>query len=147
MTDIHIRRSGHVGRITLQRPDALNAMTYNMCQKIDAALKSWADDSSVKCVLIDALGKRAFCAGGDIADLYATGKAGDYEYGQTFWAEEYRTNALIAEYPKPYVALMQGFTMGGGVGISCHGSHRIVGESSQIAMPECGIGLVPDVGG
>jgi enoyl-CoA hydratase len=108
MTDIHIRRSGHVGRITLQRPDALNAMTYNMCQKIDAALKSWADDSSVKCVLIDALGKRAFCAGGDIADLYATGKAGDYEYGQTFWAEEYRTNALIAEYPKPYVAFHDG---------------------------------------
>ena len=147
MTDIHIRKVGHAGRITLQRPNALNAMTYDMCVLIDAVLKHWQDDDEVKCVVIDALGERAFCAGGDIADLYATGMAGDYSYGQKFWAEEYRTNALIASYPKPYVALMQGFTMGGGVGISCHGNHRIVGESSQIAMPECGIGLIPDVGG
>ena len=147
MTDIHIRKVNHAGRITLQRPDALNAMTYEMCLKIDAALKDWREDDSVKCVVIDAIGKRAFCAGGDIVDLYATGMAGDYRYGQKFWLDEYRTNRLIAAYPKPYVALMQGFTMGGGVGISCHGSHRIVGESSQIAMPECGIGLVPDVGG
>ncbi len=147
MKDIHIRKVGYAGRITLQRPDALNAMTYEMCTQIDAVLRDWQEDDDVKCVVIDALGERAFCAGGDIADLYATGMAGDYSYGQKFWAEEYRTNALIAAYPKPYVALMQGFTMGGGVGISCHGSHRIVGESSQIAMPECGIGLVPDVGG
>ena len=147
MIDIHIRKVGYAGRITLQRPDALNAMTYDMCLQIDAALRNWKYDDGVKCVVIDALGKRAFCAGGDIADLYATGMDGDYSYGQKFWEEEYRTNALIATYPKPYIALMQGFTMGGGVGISCHGSHRIVGESSQIAMPECGIGLVPDVGG
>lgn len=147
MIDIHIRKIGYAGRITLQRPDALNAMTYDMCLQIDAALRNWKHDDGVKCVVIDALGERAFCAGGDIADLYATGIAGDFSYGQKFWANEYRTNALIAAYPKPYIALMQGFTMGGGVGISCHGSHRIVGESSQIAMPECGIGLVPDVGG
>ena len=147
MIDIHIRKVGYAGRITLQRPNALNAMTYDMCLQIDAALRNWKYDADVKCVVIDALGERAFCAGGDIADLYATGMAGDYRYGQKFWAEEYRTNALIATYPKPYIALMQGFTMGGGVGISCHGSHRIVGESSQIAMPECGIGLIPDVGG
>jgi enoyl-CoA hydratase len=97
--------------------------------------------------VIDAEGDKAFCAGGDIAKLYETGRAGDFAYGQRFWRDEYRLNAKIAEYPKPYVAFMQGFTMGGGVGISCHGSHRVVGESSQIAMPECGIGLVPDVGG
>ncbi len=147
MIDIHIRKVGYAGRITLQRPDALNAMKYDMCLQIDAALRNWKHDDDVKCVVIDALGERAFCAGGDIADLYKTGMAGDYSYGHKFWAEEYRTNALIAAFPKPYIALMQGFTMGGGVGISCHGSHRIVGESSQIAMPECGIGLVPDVGG
>ena len=98
-------------------------------------------------VIIDAEGDKAFSAGGDIQKLYETGRAGDFAYGQTFWADEYRLNAKIREYPKPYIAFMQGFTMGGGVGISCHGSHRIVGESSQIAMPECGIGLVPDVGG
>ncbi|MGB5065746.1 MAG: enoyl-CoA hydratase/isomerase family protein, partial [Albidovulum sp.] len=88
-----------------------------------------------------------YCAGGDIAEMYATGMAGDYDYGRRFWADEYRLNARIAEYPKPVVSFLQGFTMGGGVGIGCHGSHRIVGETSQIAMPECGIGLVPDVGG
>ena len=136
MTDIHIRRSGHVGRITLQRPDALNAMTYNMCQKIDAALKSWADDSSIKCVLIDALGNRAFCAGGGYCRSLCHRKGGDYEYGQTFWAEEYRTNALIAEYPKlPYVALIQGFTMSSGVGISCQVA--LIGLSGKAVKSPC----------
>ena len=99
MIDIHIRKVGYAGRITLQRPDALNAMTYDMCLQIDAALRNWKHDDGIKCVVIDALGERAFCAGGDIADLYATGMAGDYSYGQKFWAEEYHTNALIAAYP------------------------------------------------
>ena len=107
----------------------------------------WQSNDAVDLVIIDALGTRAFCAGGDIADLYQSGLDKNYAFGQKFWADEYRLNALIARYPKPYIAFMQGFTMGGGVGISCHGSHRIVGETSQIAMPECGIGLVPDVGG
>ncbi|MGB1034752.1 MAG: enoyl-CoA hydratase/isomerase family protein, partial [Primorskyibacter sp.] len=98
-------------------------------------------------VMIDAVGDRAFAAGGDIVDLYAVSRGGDLDYGRRFWAEEYRLNARISEYPKPYVALMHGFTMGGGVGVSCHGSHRIVDDSVQIAMPECGIGLIPDVGG
>ncbi len=79
--------------------------------------------------------------------MYATGTKGDYSYGRKFWRDEYRMNARIAEYRKPVVSFLQGFTMGGGVGVGCHGSHRIVGETSQIAMPECGIGLVPDVGG
>jgi enoyl-CoA hydratase/carnithine racemase len=145
--DIHIRKEGRAGRITLTRPKALNALSYEMCTAIEAALDGWRDDEDVALVLINAEGERAFCAGGDIQQLYDTGRAGDFAYGRRFWADEYRLNAKIARYPKPYVALMQGFVMGGGVGVSCHGSHRVVCESTQIAMPECGIGLVPDVGG
>jgi 3-hydroxyisobutyrate dehydrogenase len=147
MTDISIRITGRAGRITLQRPQALNAMTYEMCLAIETALDEWRDDPAVACVVMDAEGDRAFCSGGDIADLYATGLKGDYAYGQKFWSDEYRLNAKIFEYPKPIVSFLQGFTMGGGVGIGCHGSHRVVGDTSQIAMPEVGIGLVPDVGG
>lgn len=147
MTDIHIRQDGHAGRITLQRPQALNALTYDMCLAIETALWAWRSDPTVKLVLLDAEGDKAFCAGGDIAEMYATGTAGDYAYGQRFWRDEYRMNALIAEYPKPVISFLQGYTMGGGVGVGCHGSHRVVGDSSRIAMPECGIGLVPDVGG
>ena len=147
MAEVTIQKRGKVGQITLNRPNALNALTYEMISSIEQALIEWESDISVKAVLVDAEGSRAFCAGGDISDLYKQGKIGNYEFGQKFWADEYRLNALIDGYPKPYVVFMQGFTMGGGVGISCHGSHRIVGESSRIAMPECGIGLVPDVGG
>ncbi|THH38346.1 enoyl-CoA hydratase/isomerase family protein [Aliishimia ponticola] len=147
MSDISIRVEGRAGRITLTRPQALNAMTYDMCTAIEAAVDAWRTDDAVALVLIDAEGERAFCAGGDIAELYDTGTKGDFAYGRTFWADEYRLNAKLFAYPKPVVSFLQGFTMGGGVGIGCHGSHRIVGESSQIAMPECGIGLVPDVGG
>jgi enoyl-CoA hydratase len=147
MADILIRKEGHAGRITLTRPKALNALTYQMCLQIDAALIAWAGDPEVALILIDAQGDRAFSAGGDIAEMYATGMAGDYGYGRRFWRDEYRMNARIADYPKPVISFLQGFTMGGGVGVGCHGSHRIVGESAQIAMPECGIGLVPDVGG
>lgn len=147
MTDINIRITGHAGRITLNRPRALNAMTYEMCMAIDAVLKTWRDDPAVSLVIIDAAGDKAFCAGGDIAELYDTGTKGNFDFGRTFWRDEYRLNADLFEYPKPVISLMQGFTMGGGVGIGCHGSHRIVGESSRIAMPECGIGLMPDVGG
>ena len=147
MTDIDIRVTGRAGRITFTRPKALNAMSYDMCMAIDAALRNWREDDDIALIVIDAIGDKAFCAGGDIAELYDTGTKGDFAYGQTFWRDEYRTNALIFEYPKPVVSFMQGFTMGGGVGIGCHGSHRVVGESSQIAMPEVGIGLVPDVGG
>jgi 3-hydroxyisobutyrate dehydrogenase len=147
MSDVDIRVTGRAGRITLCRPKALNAMTYDMCLAIEAALDRWCDDDAVSVIVIDAQGERAFCAGGDIAELYATGTKGDFAYGQKFWADEYRLNNKIFSYPKPVVSFLQGFTMGGGVGVGCHGSHRIVGESSQIAMPEVGIGLVPDVGG
>jgi enoyl-CoA hydratase/carnithine racemase len=145
--EIHIREVGRAGRITLNRPKALNAVTYEMCLGIEAALDDWAGDDGVALVVIDAVGDKAFSAGGDIAEMYRTASQGDFAYGRKFWADEYRMNAKLFNFPKPYVAFMQGFTMGGGVGISCHGSHRIVGESSRIAMPECGIGLVPDVGG
>lgn len=146
MSDISVRIEGRAGRITLQRPEALNALTYDMVLAIEAALDEWRN-ADIDLVLLDAEGDRAFCSGGDIADMYASGQADNLEYGRQFWRDEYRLNAKIFEYPKPVVSFLQGFTMGGGVGVGCHGSLRIVGDSSQIAMPECGIGLVPDVGG
>ncbi len=145
--DLNIRIQGRAGRITLTRPQALNALSYEMCMAIDTALRLWRDDEQVALVVIDAEGDKAFCAGGDIAELYETGTRGDFDYGRRFWRDEYRMNAMIAAYPKPVVSFLQGFTMGGGVGLGCHGSHRVVEDSSRIAMPECGIGLVPDVGG
>lgn len=147
MGDVHIRIDGGAGRITLTRPQALNALNYEMTLAIDAALIDWARDDRVALVIIDAEGPKSFCAGGDIAEIHARGTRGDYSYARDFWHDEYRMNARIADYPKPVISFMQGFVMGGGVGLGCHASHRIVGESSQIAMPECGIGLVPDVGG
>ncbi|EAQ01469.1 enoyl-CoA hydratase/isomerase family protein [Pseudooceanicola batsensis HTCC2597] len=144
---IDIRVVGRAGRITLNRPKALNALTYDMAMGIDAALRDWAGDDRVRVVVIDAEGDKAFCAGGDIQKLYETGKAGDFAFGQRFWRDEYRMNARLARFPKPIVSLMQGFVMGGGVGVGCHLSHRVVEGGTQIAMPECGIGLVPDVGG
>jgi enoyl-CoA hydratase len=146
VNDIHIRIEGRAGRITLNRPAALNALTYDMVLAIEIAIDGWRT-ADVDLVMIDGAGDRAFCSGGDIADMYRSGQEGDLTYGRQFWRDEYRLNAKLFEYPKPVVSFLQGFTMGGGVGVGCHGSHRIVGESSQIAMPECGIGLVPDVGG
>ena len=147
MSDISVRIEGKAGRITLTRPKALNALSYDMVLAIEAALDRWRDDPAVALLILDAEGDKAFCAGGDIAELHATGMAGDFAYGRRFWSDEYRMNAKLAEFPKPVVALMQGFTMGGGVGLGCHAGYRIVDASTRIAMPECGIGLVPDVGG
>ncbi len=145
--EIFIRKSGYVGHITLNRPEVLNSLTYSMILSIENALIEWETDVSIALVIIDAKGDRAFCAGGDIQILYENGFNKNFAYGQKFWADEYRLNEKIANYKKPFVAFMQGFTMGGGVGVSCHGSHRVVGDTSKIAMPECSIGLVPDVGG
>lgn len=147
MTEIEIRRVGRAGRITLNRPQALNALTWDMVREMSATLPLWAGDDDIDLVIIDAAGDKAFCAGGDIAGLYQCLVDGDLGTVRQFWREEYPLNAMLADFPKPVVALMQGFTMGGGVGVGCHASHRIVGDSSRIAMPECGIGLVPDVGG
>jgi enoyl-CoA hydratase len=147
VSDVLIRVEGHAGRITLNRPQALNALTLEMVHDIDAALDGWAGDDRVEMLVIDGAGERAFCAGGDIAEMYRTGRAGDFSWGRAFWAEEYRMNRKLFRFPKPVASFLHGFVMGGGVGVGCHGSHRIVGETSQVAMPECGIGLVPDVGG
>ncbi len=147
MSDILVRTEGRAGRITLNRPPALNALTHAMARAIARALDDWEADPAVALVLIDGAGKRAFCSGGDLAEVYASAARGDFATERRFWADEYRLNARIAAYPKPYVALMHGYVMGGGVGVSAHGSHRVVGESAQVAMPECAIGLVPDVGG
>jgi enoyl-CoA hydratase len=137
---------GAIGLITLNRPKALNALTHEMCVAMKAQLDLWARDGGVKAVVIQGAGERAFCAGGDIRSLYESGKAGT-PYALDFYRDEYILNAAIKHYPKPYIALVQGIVMGGGVGVSVHGSHRIAGETTTFAMPETGIGLFPDVGG
>ena len=147
MADISVGIDGRVGRITLQRPHALNALTHAMCHEVSQALDNWKHDPSVEMVLIDAEGEKAFCSGGDVSEMYRTGTEGDLEYGRQFWRDEYRLNAKLATWPKPIATFMQGYTMGGGVGLGCHASIRVVGTTSRIAMPECAIGLVPDVGG
>ena len=147
MTDILIRQEGHAGRITLNRPKALNALTWDMCLAIEKALDDWRGNDEIALIMIEGAGDRAFCSGGDITEMYETGTCGDFEYGRHFWRDEYRLNRKIFLYPKPIVTFLHGFTMGGGVGVGCHASHRIVCDNSQIAMPECSIGLVPDVGG
>ncbi|WP_323036691.1 enoyl-CoA hydratase/isomerase family protein [Pararhodobacter sp.] len=147
MSELLVRIEGRAGRLTLNRPQALNALTHDQCLQTEAALLAWRDDPAVDLVILDAVGERAFCAGGDIAQVAAAGRAGDFAMGRDFWRDEYRMNLLLATYPKPIVSFMQGFVMGGGVGYGCHVRHRIVGETTQMAMPECGIGLIPDVGG
>jgi enoyl-CoA hydratase len=140
-----VSREGSLGRLHLNRPKALNSLTLEMVRLIDAALTGFDADDRVASVLITGNGDRGLCAGGDIIALYGSITAGD---GQAirFWAEEYRLNARIAAFAKPYVAFMDGITMGGGVGVSVHGSHRIVTERTRLAMPETGIGFFPDVG-
>ncbi|MDD9978989.1 MAG: enoyl-CoA hydratase/isomerase family protein [Boseongicola sp.] len=147
MSDIFIRKTGRCGRITLNRPAALNALTLPMIEAIGAALAEWKDDADVAMLVIDAEGEKAFCAGGDIADIYDALKSGRPEEAREFWRREYPVNLALFDFPKPVASFLQGFTMGGGVGVGCHASHRIVCENSRIAMPECSIGLVPDVGG
>ena len=147
MSEVDIRVTGRTGRITLHRPKALNALTADMVDRIEAVLDEWAADDRIAMLVIDAEGDKAFCAGGDLAQIYASGIAGDYEPARQFWRTEYRMNAKLFEFPKPVASFLQGFTMGGGVGLGCHASHRVVCENSQISMPETAIGLVPDVGG
>lgn len=147
MSGLLVRTTGQAGHITLNRPKALNALTHQMCLDLETALDQWEMDSRIALVMIDGAGNRAFCAGGDIVDIYTQAKAGNDAPARQFWRDEYRLNAKIANYAKPYVAIMDGIVMGGGVGISAHGSHRIVTERTVFAMPECAIGLMPDVGG
>ena len=144
--EILFEQRGSAGLVTLNRPKALNALTHDMAVAMLARLKDWAADDAVQTVVIQGQGDRAFCAGGDIRTLYDSGKAGT-SYAIEFYRDEYLLNAFIKHFPKPYVALLRGFVMGGGVGVSVHGSHRIADESMLFAMPETGIGLFPDVGG
>jgi len=144
--ELLVERRGVLGLLTLNRPKALNALTLGMSERMTAALRDWAEDDAVKTVAIRGAGDRAFCAGGDVRDLYeARGK--DPGYAPRFYTTEYRLNRLIKRYPKPYVALIDGIVMGGGVGVSIHGSDRVATGRTLFAMPETGIGLFPDVGG
>ena len=144
--EILFERRGNIAIVTLNRPKALNALTHDMCVALKARLDAWAMDAAVHAVVIRGAGEKAFCAGGDIRKLYEEGRAGS-DYPARFYGDEYRLNAAIHHFPKPYIALIDGFVMGGGVGVSVHGSHRVVGENVKFAMPETGIGLFPDVGG
>ncbi|MFF3290958.1 enoyl-CoA hydratase/isomerase family protein [Streptomyces sp. NPDC003023] len=141
-----LRTEGRAGYITLNRPRAINALTHAMVRAVDAALDAWERDDDIAVVVVSGAGERGLCAGGDIRAIHDDARAGG-RASAAFWRDEYRLNARIARWPKPYVALMDGIVMGGGVGISAHGSIRIVTERSAVAMPETGIGFVPDVGG
>jgi enoyl-CoA hydratase len=143
---IIFERRGAAGLITLNRPQALNAVTHAMVLALRAQLAQWADDPAITRVVIQAAADRAFSAGGDIRALYDLGRAGKHDAMLQFWRDEYPLNAAIKNYRKPYVALIDGIVMGGGVGISVHGSHRVAGDRFQFAMPEVGIGFFPDVG-
>ncbi|QFU16601.1 enoyl-CoA hydratase/isomerase family protein [Microvirga thermotolerans] len=145
-TDILCERRGAAGYVTLNRPRALNALNLGMVREMTRALEAWAADPAVTRVIVTGAGDKAFCAGGDIRHLTEFGRAGRKAEALAFWQEEYRLNALIKRYPKPYVSLIDGIVMGGGVGVSLHGSHRVAGDRYLFAMPEVGIGFFPDVG-
>jgi len=144
--DLIVRRESSAGVIRLNRPKALNAMTLEMSMGIDAALDQFEADPAVAVIVLEGAGERGLCAGGDIRGLYESSKT-DGDLGKVFWRQEYVMNARIASFPKPYVAYMDGLVMGGGVGLSAHGRHRIVTEKTKLAMPEVGLGFFPDVGG
>lgn len=142
-----VRSRGGLGHVTLNRPEALNALDVEMIRALTAALVAWREDPDVQIVLLDGAGERGLCAGGDVRGLYDQIVAGDPEGTGVFFREEYALNALIAEYPKPIVAIADGITMGGGIGLAGHAAVRVVTERSRLAMPETRIGFAPDVGG
>ncbi len=140
------RRQGRIGRITLNRPKALNALDLAMVQAVRQALDEWRDDPAIHAVVIEGAGDRAFCAGGDIRLVRELSLAGDHAGIEEFFAAEYAMNLAIARFPKPYVSLIDGICMGGGVGLSIHGAARVATEAAMFAMPETGIGFFPDIG-
>jgi enoyl-CoA hydratase len=146
VTDILFERRGAAGVVTLNRPDALNAVTHAMVRALAEQLRAWDVDPAITRVVVTAAGGRAFCAGGDLRALYDLGRAGRFDEALGFWWDEYRLNAFIKRYRKPYVSLINGVMMGGGVGIAIHGSHRVAGDGFRFAMPEVGIGFFPDIG-
>ncbi|MFN5488748.1 MAG: enoyl-CoA hydratase/isomerase family protein, partial [Bradyrhizobium sp.] len=144
--DLIARKEGAAGIIRLNRPKAINAVTLEMFHDIDRALDAFEADPEVAVILLEGAGERGLCAGGDIRALWESSKVkGDL--GKILWRDEYILNARIKKFPKPYVAFMDGIVMGGGVGLSAHGSHRVVTERTKLAMPEVGLGFFPDVGG
>src|SRR5215831_190519 len=140
------RRDGRVGRILLNRPQALNAIDLPMIRACTRALATWHDDPHVHAVVIGGAGHRAFCAGGDVRALRQYELDGEHHKAETFFREEYELNLAIATYPKPYVALIDGICMGGGIGLSVHAPYRIATERAAFAMPETAIGFFPDIG-
>src|SRR5207302_3955985 len=146
--DILFGREGGFATVTLNRPQALNAFTLDMYRRFDPMLRAWADDPTVHAVLIRGAGGRAFCAGGDIRAIYEAGRgiSGDRALIAVFFREEYELLRRIHRFPKPYLAIIDGITMGGGVGVSVNGAYRVATERTMLAMPETGIGLFPDVG-
>ena len=144
--EVICEKIGACGHIHLNRPKALNALTLTMVRGIDAALDLWEDDPDITRIVVTGEGEKAFSAGGDIRLLYDLGLAGNHAEQLDFWREEYRLNVRIKRFEKPYISLIDGIVMGGGVGVSIHGSHRIAGDKYIFAMPETGIGFFPDVG-
>ncbi len=144
--EILFERRGCAGFVTLNRPQALNAATDNMVRQLAKQLDLWENDSAIDRVVVKAAGERAFCAGGDIRALYEQYKAGEVQKSIDFWRVEYTLNHRIKHYPKPYVSLIDGIVMGGGVGLSVHGMYRVAGDKYSFAYPEVGIGFFPDVG-
>ncbi|WP_345800683.1 enoyl-CoA hydratase/isomerase family protein [Microbacterium sp. AZCO] len=142
-----VRAEGSLGRLTLNRPQAINALDLDMIRLLTAALDVWEHDRDIDTVVLDGAGERGLCAGGDVRGLYERTVAGDAEASALFFREEYALNARISDYPKPIVALADGITMGGGIGLAGHAPFRIVTERSKLAMPETRIGFTPDVGG
>ncbi len=144
--EVLVERRGTVGSLTLNRPGAMNALTRRMVLRMAGALEEWERDDAVKTVLLTGAGERGLCAGGDIVGIYHDALAGGKDTA-LFWRDEYRLNARIASYPKPFVAFMDGVVLGGGIGVSAHANQRIVTERTRFGMPEVGIGFAPDVGG
>lgn len=145
--ELIVRRAGRLGHMLLNRPKALNSLSRGMVTAIAETLEAWRDDPDVQTVLISGSGDRGLCAGGDIVSVYRSMRESKMAEAEDFFRAEYAMNLAISEYPKPYVAFMDGVVLGGGVGVSGHGSHRIVTERTRMGMPETGIGFTPDVGG
>src|SRR5712691_2124868 len=144
--DILFERRGAAGLVTLNRPQALNAVSLAMVRALTRQLAEWETDPDIARVLVTSNDTRAFSAGGDLRALYDLGRAGRYEEALGYFREEYALNARIKGYRKPYVSLIDGIVMGGGVGVSVHGSHRVAGDKFMFAMPEVSIGFFPDIG-
>jgi enoyl-CoA hydratase len=146
LPDVIADERGRLGLLTLNRPKALNALTHTMVLLISDALDRWADNDAISAVAVTGSGDRGLCAGGDVVGLYRDVTGADGKSAAAFWRDEYAMNARIANYPKPFIAIQDGMVLGGGIGVSAHGSHRVVTERSKLGFPEVTIGFVPDVG-